>query len=249
MAQLGISAVDQAALAAVAANLKGHAWNVDDGDVVMTTAQRSLVRRFKASLKKHFYKIGQGRYCCYCGEVLHEHQGTYDVEHLICKADRSKLVFELRNLALVCKPCNVAKGTQRIRVFVLDDTLDDLSEGSDKYRIFHPHFDAWSKHFAVDEFKRTVAIDGNGLTKGRTTLNMCGIHRKNGMALSDHFNVFKSSVGEHDDWLLVYSVLAAEEDISRRRKVRNFVRDVLRAPSDPAGQDLLALLEPLLPAP
>lgn len=243
---IGLTNAEVTQLGALSAKYFDGAWDLSNTSK-LSAAEKVLVNKFKSKIKDHLFHAGQGNYCCYCGYALADHKATYDAEHCISKASRSVLVFSTRNLALSCKPCNGSKGVVRVRVFPLDDEIDAVSIGSDKYRIINPHFDKWQDHLAFDQFGRVVAVDGEGLTKGRLTIRLFKIDRKNAMALANHFDMFKASAAARKDWINFYAAAVGEDDTHRKTKYKSFLKTLLTMPSDPAADSLRALLKPVLP--
>lgn len=245
LTDLGLSADEEKQLEALSKEYFDGAWDLSNKSK-LSEAQKALVKKFKANLKEYLYHVGQGGFCCYCGYPLDNHQGSYDAEHCIPKDGRAALVFSTRNLALSCKPCNNSKGIARVRVFPLNDDVDDVSIGSDKYRVVNPHFDKWADHLAFDDYKRVVVIDGAGLTKGRLTIKLFNIHCKNAMALANHFDVFRANVKERKDWIDFYARAMSEDDSQKKTKYKAFLSRLLAMPSDPATDKLRDILKPVL---
>ncbi|MBT9523422.1 MAG: hypothetical protein IV101_21305 [Dechloromonas sp.] len=242
---IGLTASEVQQLDTLSKQHFGRAWDLSK-DSPLSDKEKALVRKFKAKVKEHLYHAGQGGFCCYCGYTLDDHQGAYDAEHCISKDERAALVFSTRNLALSCKPCNTSKGKVRIRVFPLNDDVDDVSIGTDKYRVVNPHFDKWANHLAIDKYKRVVTADGEGLTKGGLTIKLFNIHRKNAMALANHFDVFRADVKEREDWIYFYVRAMGEDDSQKKTKYKSFLNKLLAMPSDPAADKLREILAPVL---
>ncbi len=238
---LSISEQEAKALQALALTHGSSAWDLSDASPLQTS-EKALVKKFKAKVKEHLFFAAQGSYCCYCGAQLTDHQMTYDAEHCIAKDGKSALVFNLKNIAIACKACNGHKGTLRTRVYPLDDDIDEVSEGSDKYLIVHPHFDRWGAHLSVDKYGRVVPKDGVGLTKGWLTIQAFQIHKKNAMALADHFDLFLASASERKDWQHFYVQLMSAENPSRSRKFKAFLTRLISVSGDARTKDLRKIL-------
>lgn len=67
-------------------------------------------------------------------------------------------------------------------------------EKSEDYLIVHPHLDEWSVHLDFDRFERVVPKGGD--SKGKKTIDVCGIHALNNARLANHFSPDKSGVAE-----------------------------------------------------
>jgi uncharacterized protein (TIGR02646 family) len=244
---IGLTDAEVQQLNALSNKYLGDAWNVSKSSK-LTEGEQALVKKFKEKVKRHLYYAGQGRFCCYCGYTIDEHKGAYDAEHCIAKDGRSELVFSTRNLSLSCKPCNTRKGSVRVRIFPLDDEVDEVSIGSDKYRVVHPHFDKWTDHLAFDDYGRVVPIDGEGLTKGRLTIKLFNVHRKNAMALADHFDQFRATADDRADWIDFYVRAMSEDDSLKKKKYKAFLRRLNAMETDPAAKELRKVIEPALEA-
>ncbi len=62
----------------------------------------------KASIKEH-YSILQEDVCFYCKINLRHAGYSEPTEHIVPKSDKPQWMFEPRNLALSCIPCNTKK--------------------------------------------------------------------------------------------------------------------------------------------
>jgi hypothetical protein len=90
--------------------------------------------------------------CAYCRTAERLTAATFEIEHIIPRSEGGETVFD--NLCLACPTCNRCKAD---RVVVTD------AETSTEVRLFQPHLDAWSDHFAWnDEATEIVALTGTG---------------------------------------------------------------------------------------
>jgi hypothetical protein len=121
--------------------------------------------------------------CCYCSSQLSAPQNSYDLEHILDKADHPQHMFALNNLAAACKSCNTSKGSAP--VVVEGVTTVAVPTHPEHYTIVHPHVDEWSHFFIYDEVGRICAIDGNA--KGQNTIRICGISAINATRLAHSF--------------------------------------------------------------
>jgi len=245
LVNIGVTQNEVQQLNALATQYASGAWDVSDKSN-LTATEKSLVSEVKKKIKRHLFHAGQGGYCCYCGHVLGEHKGSHDAEHCIAKNGKTKLVFHTRNIALSCKSCNGGKGEVQTRILVLDDDADEVSEGGDKYRVVNPHFDKWSEHLKFDKYRRVVAINDAEFSKGRLTIRLFNIHRKNAIALADHFDLFHGTADEREDWLDFYMRALSEDDNLKKTKYKKFLSKILNMPSDPAADELREVLAPVL---
>lgn len=189
----------------------GNTWNnaAEEKDP-LTPEERILVDDFKTSLKKHLYFISQGRYCCFCGIELQLHDATKDLEHLISKSGKVNNVFELKNIAISCKDCNIPKGKLKVTIDSINEESDPIGLYSGDYIIVHPHYDEWQEHFYIDNFGRVSPINPSIDSKAFNTINICNIHKKNAMRLADHFSWLKDETKTFEDWVEFYSLVNRE---------------------------------------
>lgn len=245
LSNIGISLGEINQLNALTMQHASGAWDLSEKSK-LTLEEKQLVKKIKNKIKHHLYYSGQGGYCCYCGHTIDEHKGSHDAEHCIAKDGKALLVFNTKNIALSCKPCNGNKGVMQTRIFTLNDELDEVSEGSDKYRVVNPHFDAWNDHLAFDKYRRVVAINNAEFSKGRLTIKLFNIHRKNAMALADYFDIFRDTALERENWLDFYTRALSEDDSLKKTKYKKFLTKIINMPSDPAADGLRAALGTVL---
>lgn len=150
-----------------------------------------LVASFRNEVKDYYFSA-QRRRCCYCSFELQHHKLTYDAEHIIDKDEYPEYMFELNNIASVCKHCNISKSNQCISAS--KQRFQELSVNSNEYSIVHPHFDEWEDHFQFDEIGRIVPVDNS--PKGRATMKICKIDVINIARLSDEFSFHDKDVVE-----------------------------------------------------
>ncbi len=125
----------------------------------------------KNHVKRHYADL-QEDICVYCR--IDVNYGGYGepIEHIVPKSDKPEWMFEPRNLALSCYPCNTKKKA--------DNTLSatglasvNYPISSDDFTIYHPHFDTWTAHIDVYyEFFLKPKTD-----KGRETFEVCQLYR------------------------------------------------------------------------
>ncbi|MER5107150.1 HNH endonuclease [Providencia stuartii] len=117
---------------------KGHGfWGDDSLDL--------LKRKIKDHLRQH-----QNECCCYCSRNTDdEFSMVLDIEHIIPKSKIVSEMFELRNLAVSCKRCNMRIKREDISFidenFILFKSNRDYYK-SNKYKFIHPNLDSWDEH-------------------------------------------------------------------------------------------------------
>jgi hypothetical protein len=114
-------------------------------------------------------------FCCYCGDSMFGwHKMAIDTEHILPKAKASykRYSFELKNLNLSCKRCNMGIKRSDDSFYSGGDVEDPFK--SEYYSIVHPNLDQMEEHLELLKVQRnrkflvryTVV---NGSTKGATT--------------------------------------------------------------------------------
>lgn len=123
---------------------------------------------------KQYYSIIQEDFCIYCRIALRFGGYGEPIEHIVPKKDRPHWMFEPRNLALSCYPCNTKKNA--------DNTLSagglallTYPVTSDGFSIYHPHFDIWTHHFSIFHQYFILPVTA----KGRETFAICELYRMN----------------------------------------------------------------------
>ncbi|MBC7490490.1 MAG: hypothetical protein H7240_11520 [Glaciimonas sp.] len=244
--KLSLTVSDEASLANLV-SLHGHAcWSHTSKELPLTQAERDLICKFKSNLKNYLYKVGQGRFCCFCAAELDDHNATFDLEHLIAKVNKPSVVFHLQNLALSCKTCNSAKGITSVLVFPLINEFDQVYLDSSHYLIVNPHLDVWTDYLRIDSYRRVLPVYKNFVGKGAQTIRICGVDRKNAMRLADHFDFLATDDKKYDDWVTFYVTLCSQRNELKKTKYRKFLKSLLGLPADPAADELRNILAPVI---
>ncbi|MBL1411098.1 hypothetical protein [Sphingobacterium faecale] len=113
-----------------------------------------LLVDLKARIKR-FYRTNGSEVCCYCRrDFQDEFNMVIDIEHILPKSKYEEYMFEMGNLNISCKRCNMPiKGEKDD--FVVDKALirTDYSVPQHYYFI-HPNFDTYSNN--LDHFRLVV---------------------------------------------------------------------------------------------
>ncbi|SCM53724.1 TIGR02646 family protein [Hafnia alvei] len=101
-----------------------------------------IKRKIKNSLR-----VKQAECCCYCSRNTDgEFNMVLDIEHVIPKSKIVSEMFEMRNLAVSCKRCNMRiKGED---ISFINDDFDVFKNNKDYYHsecysFIHPNLDDW----------------------------------------------------------------------------------------------------------
>ncbi len=101
--------------------------------------------------------------CAYCRTDESLTVSTFEFEHIIPRSAGGESIFE--NLCLACPSCNRYKAYRQT-------AFDEVTQR--EIRLFHPHQQLWSEHFAWNENSNYII----GLTPvGRATVSVLKMNR------------------------------------------------------------------------
>ncbi|MDP9954786.1 uncharacterized protein (TIGR02646 family) [Epilithonimonas hungarica] len=82
--------------------------------------------------------------CCYCKRGMEdEFKMVIDIEHILPKSLFKILTFELDNLNLSCKRCNMKIKKERIDFLIDEENALDKFRDKDNYKFIHPNLDIY----------------------------------------------------------------------------------------------------------
>lgn len=111
-------------------------------------ALKSRVKAFLRALCKDV--------CCYCyRDFTGEFSFVIDIEHVLPKKNYKSLTFDIRNLSVACKRCNMSIKNDDLSFLNMPIDMGEI-ERSDKYKLVHPNIDT-----AVEHLLRIHAQVGN----------------------------------------------------------------------------------------
>jgi len=88
---------------------------------------------------KQYYRDNGGEQCCYCRrEMRDEFNMVIDIEHVLPKSLFRDFMFELFNLNISCKRCNMRIKKERTDFLVDQATIAANANQSDQYLMVHP---------------------------------------------------------------------------------------------------------------
>lgn len=131
----------------------------------------------KRKIKNHL-RQNQQECCCYCSRNIDdEFNMVLDIEHIIPKSKIKSEMFEMMNLAVSCKRCNMRiKGED---VSFIEGDFEDfkVSENyyqTECYKFIHPNIDNWDENltYLVAQVNRRKIVYYNvmpGSAKGEFT--------------------------------------------------------------------------------
>ncbi|MDM1050206.1 HNH endonuclease [Sphingobacterium hotanense] len=106
----------------------------------------------KSKIKKYYQDIKD--VCCYCRRNLQdEFKMVIDIEHVLPKSKYAEYMFELGNLNISCKRCNMRIKREKDDFIVDTLTIRNNYALSSQYRIIHPNFDLYIQNMNVLRFE------------------------------------------------------------------------------------------------
>jgi hypothetical protein len=95
---------------------------------------------------KDFHLERVSKKCCYCRRSLEDASIESDREHIIPKGKKKSLSFDIFNLSLACKRCNMTYKGEKTNHIVDFETIEADLRNPDRYRIPHPNIDTYEDH-------------------------------------------------------------------------------------------------------
>lgn len=92
----------------------------------------------------HFERVSKK--CCYCRRSLEDASIESDREHIVPKGKKKSLSFDIFNLSLACKRCNMTYKGEKTDHIVDFETIEADLRNSDRYLIPHPNIDIYENH-------------------------------------------------------------------------------------------------------
>lgn len=104
----------------------------------------------KQRIKAH-YRLEDGGHCCYCRRRFQgEFKMDIDIEHVLPKSKFVDFIFQLFNLNISCKRCNMWIKKERTDFLLDAATIAQNCQQSDQYQLIHPNFDKYFEHMDHD---------------------------------------------------------------------------------------------------
>ncbi|WP_234016088.1 HNH endonuclease domain-containing protein, partial [Cronobacter dublinensis] len=101
----------------------------------------------KRKIKNHL-RQNQQECCCYCSRNIDdEFNMVLDIEHIIPKSKIKSEMFEMMNLAVSCKRCNMRIKGEDVSFIEGEFEAFKASENyyqTDHYKFIHPNIDNWN---------------------------------------------------------------------------------------------------------
>ncbi|EER6018713.1 TPA: HNH endonuclease [Escherichia coli] len=154
---------------------------------------------------KDYLRQKQKECCCYCSRNIdNEFNMVLDIEHVIPKSKIKTEMFELNNLAVSCKRCNMRiKGED---ISFINGDFDDFKRSGDYYRsenykFIHPNLDDW------DDNLKYIVVQSN---KNKIVYYQVVQGSAKGQYAKDYFELDKIQVNTFDE---------AQEATSRKEPI------------------------------
>jgi hypothetical protein len=138
-----------------------NGWNEDE------------VKTVKNKIRNYFILNGIAP-CCYCRRSMHkQHKLDIDTEHVLPKGQFYQYTFEMKNLNIACKRCNMGIKLEDTSFFLGGENCNDPFKSA-HYSFIHPNLDVPKDHLSIkSEQSDDVLIIKyavvNNSAKGRAT--------------------------------------------------------------------------------
>lgn len=140
---------EELALIEAARQAGGDVWNHED------------LLNIKRKIKVHF-RTGVDESCCYCKrDFRDEFNMVIDIEHILPKSRYAEFMFDIYNLNISCKRCNMNIKRERHDFVVDTATVRANYRQSDQYHFIHPNLDNFEDN--INYIK--IDLNGKKLTK------------------------------------------------------------------------------------
>lgn len=170
LADFVFTAVEAAAVALALSTDKP--WEHEHEDL---TAVKKTLTELKNRIRT-FHMLRQGSKCCYCRMNLHG-GGSFivDREHIVPKDKYKDLAYEISNLSVACKRCNMQFKKADTAFLVDRNTILRHHTSADQYLFIHPNFEKYSlfiQRLSVEDENHTfVKYNKTGHPKAEFTYN------------------------------------------------------------------------------
>ncbi|SNY58209.1 hypothetical protein SAMN06297129_3544 [Pseudooceanicola antarcticus] len=95
---------------------------------------------------KDFHSARVSKKCCYCRRSLEDASIESDREHIVPKGKKKSLSYNIFNLSIACKRCNMTYKGEKINHIVNFETIEADLRNSGRYLIPHPNIEVYDDH-------------------------------------------------------------------------------------------------------
>ncbi|WP_370559637.1 hypothetical protein NMD70_08455 [Edwardsiella tarda] len=129
---------------------KEKPWNHDDNEL---SSVKEIIKRIKVRIRD-FHMERQLNQCCYCRTVLHG-TGAFmiDREHILPKGKYKNLTYNISNLSIACKRCNMEIKKDSLGFIQHPDSVEANFDDVSQYRFIHPNYEKYSDFITRIQFQ------------------------------------------------------------------------------------------------
>ncbi len=200
--------------------LNAFVYSDDDRELIeeaLKTARpwdSPLVKDVKDRIKNFHMAFGD-ELCCYCYRDLHgEFKLDIDTEHIAPKRHYKGLIFDIRNLSVACKRCNMQMKRDNLDFLNLPFVDEDIENGQ-KYKLIHPNIDVRNDHLV------RLAAQANAI---RVTKYVIKPGSEKGKFAYDYFKLSELEIDSFDE--AQGANVTSDADDGTISKVRSIVKAI-----------------------
>lgn len=110
------------------------------------------LKYIKDKIRKHLIEDIPIARCCYCQRsFVGEFKFDIDTEHILPKSEFENLIYNLNNLNIACKRCNMNIKNDRVDFIVNRGIMGNDYFHSNHYKFIHPNLDTYRHHLIRKE--------------------------------------------------------------------------------------------------
>lgn len=118
---------------------------------------REAISEIKNKLKEYHLPRVKER-CCYCRRQLNDAKIEQDREHIIPKSRCKALTYNVFNISISCKRCNMDYKKESVEHISDMSGIDEDYMNPDRYLIPHPNIDKYTDHLSRKSFEEEDLI-------------------------------------------------------------------------------------------
>ncbi|MFU4542418.1 HNH endonuclease [Pseudomonas aeruginosa] len=142
-------------------NAINYALALDDSwtlDQAAMEPVRPVLKKLRNRIKA-FHLERQNNLCCYCRSNLYGGGVfTIDREHIIPKSHCKPLTYEISNLSVACKRCNMEIKKDKTSLFHNPATIKDTHKDKNSYKIIHPNFEIYEDFISRVQYQDGTSV-------------------------------------------------------------------------------------------
>lgn len=106
---------------------------------------KSSLKSAKVKIKNYHLQKTANK-CCYCRRSLRDANIETDREHIVPKGKVKSLAYNIFNLSISCKRCNMSYKREKVNHIVNYQSIEADLRNPDRYLIPHPNIDVYENH-------------------------------------------------------------------------------------------------------